>query len=207
MLRHTLAVAVSLFLALPALAAEEAAAPPKVDPPVMGSIVKVKADKLTIKTLEGTDVSFALPADVRVSQTKQVTLADVKEGQFIGTTAVLGDDGKLTAQEIHIFAEEMRGVGEGHYPWGEEANTTMTNGNIEKLKGTKTGQKLKVSYQGGEKEIQVPADIPVTLIEPASADLLKPGAVVNVFAAKGADGTSTAMGIGIVQPAPAPATN
>jgi hypothetical protein len=207
MLRHFLAAAFALFLAAPAIAAEEAAAPPKAEPPVMGSIVKLKDGKLTMKTMEGTNLTYTVPADVRVSQTKQVTLDDVKEGQFIGTTAVEGPDGKLKAQEIHIFAEEMRGVGEGHYPWGDDPNTTMTNGNIEKLKGVKAGHKLKVSYKGGETEIQVPADIPVVMIEPASADLLKPGAVVNVFAMKNADGSMTAGGIGVVTPAPETATN
>jgi hypothetical protein len=199
--------ALALVIAAPAFAADEAAAPPKVDPPVMGSIVKMKADKLTVKTIDGADLTYVVPADVRVSQTKQVTLDDVKEGQFIGTTAVEGPDGKLTAQEIHIFAEEMRGVGEGHYPWGDDPKTTMTNGNIEKLKGVMKGHKIKVSYKGGETEIQVPKETPVTMIEPASAELLKPGAVVNVFGAKNADGTATAMGIGVVTPAPAPVTN
>ncbi len=206
MLRHMLAVAFILLLAAPAMAAD-APPPPKVDPPVMGSIVKLKDGKLTVKTLEGKDIVYTVPADVRVSQSKQVTFDDVKEGQFIGCTAVEGPDGKLRAQEIHIFPEAMRGVGDGHYPWGDDPQTTMTNGNIEKLKGVKQGHKLKVSSKDGETEIEVPADIPVTMIEPATADLLKPGAVVNVFASKNADGTSTAGGIGVVTPAPATATN
>lgn len=207
MLRHFLAIAFILFLAAPVIAAEEAAAPPKPEAPVMGSIVKLKGGTLTVKTMEDESLTYTVPDDVRVSQSKQVTLDDVKEGQFIGTTAVEGEDGKLHAQEIHIFAEEMRGVGEGHYPWGDDPKTTMTNGNIEKLKGVKQGHKIKVSYKGGETEVQVPADIPVVMIEPASADLLKPGAVVNIFAMKNEDGSMTAGGIGVVTPAPEAATN
>jgi hypothetical protein len=203
MIRQLLAAAFVLSFAMPALAQDEQAAPPKVEAPVMASIVSLKSGTLTVKTMEDKKLTYTVADDVRVSQSKEVSLADVKEGQFIGCTAVEGADGKLRAQEIHIFAEEMRGAGEGHYPWGDDPQTTMTNGNIEKLKGVKTGQKITVSYKGGETAIDVPADIPVVMIEPASADLLKPGAVVNVFATKNEDGTMTALGIGVVTPAQA----
>jgi len=37
--------------------------------------------------------------------------------KFIGTTTVGERDGALVALEVHIFPENMRGTGEGHYDW------------------------------------------------------------------------------------------
>ena len=43
-----------------------------------------------------------------------MTLADVKQGTFVGITAMPQPDGSQKAVEIHIFPEPMRGTGEGH---------------------------------------------------------------------------------------------
>ena len=39
-------------------------------------------------------------------------------------------DGSQKALEVHIFAESMRGTGEGHRPWDGAPNSTMTNGTV-----------------------------------------------------------------------------
>ena len=48
-----------------------------------------------------------------------VTPADlgaIKPGRFVGVTSV-EQGGKRVAREVHVFAESLRGRGEGHYPW------------------------------------------------------------------------------------------
>jgi hypothetical protein len=40
-------------------------------------------------------------------------------------------DGSQKAIEVHIFPEAMRGTGEGHYAWDLQADSTMTNANVE----------------------------------------------------------------------------
>ena len=47
----------------------------------------------------------------------KASMADIKPGMFVGSTAMPGADGNLTAVEVHIFPEAMRGTGEGHRPW------------------------------------------------------------------------------------------
>ena len=32
--------------------------------------------------------------------------------------------------EVHIFAESMRGLGEGHYDWDLRPSSKMTNANV-----------------------------------------------------------------------------
>jgi hypothetical protein len=43
------------------------------------------------------------------------------------------------AVEVHVFAEPLRGIGEGNYPWDLMPNSTMTNAavtqQVKKAKG------------------------------------------------------------------------
>lgn len=167
--------------------------PPNPKPTRMSATVeKLEGGKLAVKTEEGDEIALTLPADAKVFRNRPATMAEVKQGEFIGCTAVQGPDGKLYAQEIHILPESMRGVGEGHYPWGDAPNTTMTNGNIEQLAGITDGHVIKVSYKGGQSEIEIPPNIELTAIEPAEKDALTPGAKIVVFADKAPDGSWTA---------------
>jgi hypothetical protein len=161
------------------------------------TVEQLEGQTLTAKTATGKDLSLALSPGVLVLRSKPATLADVKSGEFIGCTAVEGDDGKLQAKEIHILPESMRGVGEGHYPWGNTPKTTMTNGNIEQVAGVTDGHVIKVSYHGGQSAIDIPAGVTVTSIEVVSRDLLKPGTKINLFAHKNPDGSLTPQFIAI----------
>jgi hypothetical protein len=164
---------------------------------VSATVEQLEGQTLTAKTATGIDLSLALSPGVLVLRSKPATLADVKSGEFIGCTAVEGDDGKLQAKEIHILPESMRGVGEGHYPWGNTPKTTMTNGNIEQVAGVTDGHVIKVSYHGGQSSIDIPAGVTVTTIEVVSRDLLKPGTKINLFAHKNPDGSLTPQFIAI----------
>ena len=47
----------------------------------------------------------------------KASIADIKDGAFIGSGAMPQPDGTQKAIEVHIFAESMRGTGEGLRPW------------------------------------------------------------------------------------------
>jgi hypothetical protein len=189
-------IALALLAAGPAMAAEAPAAPAPVMP-VAGTVTTITATSLVVKGADGKDNSFTLGPKVGVTKTRTGTIADVKAGQFIGCTAIEGPDGKLRAQEIHIFPEAMRGTGEGHYPWGTQAKTTMTNGKVESLAGVSDGKTVKVSYKGGMVDVIIPPSVTVTVIEAAPLSDVKAGSMVTVFATANADGSKTAMGIGL----------
>jgi hypothetical protein len=110
---------------------------------VSATVVKLDGQTLTLKAASGNESSVTLPVDAKVLRSHPASIADVKAGEFIGCTAVEGPDGKLRAKEIHILPEALRGVGEGHYPWGSQARTSMTNGNIEQVAGITDGNVIK----------------------------------------------------------------
>jgi hypothetical protein len=114
----------------------------------------------------------------------KASLADIKEGSYVGSAARPQPDGSQLALEVHIFAEEMRGVGEGHRPWAPVPQSTMTNGAVA---GTVMpggdGAAMMVRYKDGEKKIIVPPDVPIVRYVISNAAELKPGARFTVIAA------------------------
>ena len=176
--------------------AADAAAPQR----LRGTITSISGDTVHVKTTAGADATVTLAADTRVATVSKASLADIKPGTFIGT-ATKGSGDYLTALEVVIFPEAMRGTGEGHYPWdritdttaggahstssamtngnvsaalpaGGTANSSMTNGNVSAASGAGGAQKLTVTYKGGQQTIIVPPTAPVVLIHPADRSAL-----------------------------------
>jgi len=98
-------------------------------------------------------------------------------------------DGSLSAVEVHIFPESMRGAGEGHYPWDLEANSTMTNASVTHIVKKVKGSTFTLKYKGGETEVTVPNKASIVSVTPGSRDDLKVGASVFSIAAQQPDGS------------------
>jgi hypothetical protein len=160
---------------------------------VRGTIAGVDGQTLDVKGRDGSPVKVKLADDVRVLAVDRKSMADVKQGVFVGITAMPLPDGTQKAVEIHIFPEAMRGTNEGHRPWDLMPNSTMTNANIESAVASSDGQELVLKYKDGEKKFIVPANIEVVMFAPATTADLKPGEKVFVPGAKKmADGTAVA---------------
>ncbi len=69
----------------------------------------------------------------------------------------------------------------------------MTNGTVGTLAGT-DGRTLTVKYEGGEKKLVVPQDVPIAYVEPGKVDQLTKGAKVVVFPA---DDGKSARGVAV----------
>jgi hypothetical protein len=181
---------------------------------VRGTVRSLQGDQLEVQAGPGKAVQVRLAPDATVALVDRADLAAVAQGSFIGTTAVPGEGGKLRAVEVHVFAESMRGVGEGHRPWDLKPGSSMTNATVAKVSGARGpgsmtnatvakvsgaggARTLRLEYQGGEQTVDVPAGTPVVKLEPGDRSALVPGAHVFVIAAKGADGTLTAQRLSV----------
>ena len=112
----------------------------------------------------------------RSQRSSKPSLADIKQGVFVGITAMPQPDGSQKAIEIIIFPEAMRGIGEGHRPWDLMPNSTMTNATVDNEVAVSDGQKLIVKYKDGDKTFIVPPNAEIaTYVQETAADL-KPGA-------------------------------
>jgi hypothetical protein len=182
----------ALFAALSAASAL-AQQPPMVR--IRGTIESADGPILSVKTRDGSMVKVKLADKAVVRTVLKKSLADVKQGEFVGITAMPQPDGTQKAVEIHIFPEALRGTGEGHRPWDLMPGSTMTNADIDSQVAMADGDKLVLKYKDGEKTFIVPANVTVVLFAPASAADLKPGAKIFVVGAKKLpDGTLEAPG-------------
>jgi hypothetical protein len=102
---------------------------------------------------------------------------------FIGSGAMPQPDGSQHALEVHIFAESMRGTGEGHRPWDGAPNSTMTNGTVGAAVSGVDGPVITVQYKDGEKKILVGPNVPIVRFEIADIGAITPGAPFAVLAA------------------------
>jgi len=176
-----------------------------------GTIERVEGSTVFAKGRDGGAVTLKLPDNVVVTAVFKATVADIKPGAYIGSGAVPQADGSQKAVEVHIFAESMRGQGDGHRPgWYGAPNGTMTNGAVEPTGTVSTvgagGEpSFVVKYKEGDKRIVVPANAHIVRYEAGSKDDLKAGVPFSIqAAAKQADGTFTTPRINVGKDGGAP---
>jgi hypothetical protein len=165
---------------------------------IRGTIDAVDGSTLSIKTREGNDVKVKMTDNVAVFAVVKTELSQIKEGSYIGVTAMPEPDGTQKAIAVHIFPENQRGAAEGFRPWDLRANSTMTNATVaETVKGT-DGQNILVKYKDGEKKVVVPQDTPIVTFVASDKSEIKPGGKIIIFgAAKKDDGTLEANRVNV----------
>jgi hypothetical protein len=157
---------------------------------VRGTIERVEGAIYVIKTRDGSEVKVQLTENPRIVAIKKASLSDVKPGSYVGSAGLPQTDGSQRAIEVHIFPEDMRGTGDGHYGWDLTNSSTMTNGSVEQSSVGTDGQTLIVKYKDGEKKVIVTPETQIVIYTQGDASELKPGAKIFIGAAKPqADGT------------------
>jgi Domain of unknown function (DUF5666) len=159
---------------------------------VRGTITAFDGEELAVKSLEGKDLRVELAENTSISYPKALTLADLKPGVGLGTTATKRPDGTLVALEVHVFPPERGVPNEGHRPMDSQPGATMTNATVSAVVEAVNGRELTLTYTGGTQKLLVPEGIPIVILMPADRSLLQPGAYVSAVANVGADGKMTA---------------
>ena len=172
--------------------------------PVRGTIETVDGNLLTLRSNAGAELKLTLSENALIVVVVKASMADIKEGTFLGSAAIPQPDGSQKALEVHIFPEQMRGTGEGHRPYAQVPNGTMTNGTITNgatsgsIVADVDGSTIVVKYKDGEKKILVPPNVPILRYEVGGKGDLKAGARLTVLAAtKKPDGTLEANRINV----------
>jgi hypothetical protein len=180
----------ALIASVLALSAGLAAAQQKTQR-IRGTITAFDGTMLSVKSREGRDLVIELGEKATVAAAKAITLADFKPGDYVGTTTLKRDDGKLVAVEVHAIPRTVR---EGHGPWDLLPGSMMTNANIESISPADGGQELTLVYKEGSQKILVPPGAAIVTTVPADRSSLKPGEYVWLNANVGADGKLTFSG-------------
>ncbi|MEO7773807.1 MAG: hypothetical protein ABIT36_08880 [Steroidobacteraceae bacterium] len=194
--------ATTLLSATLALSAQLATAQMRIDPAatrLRGTVEKVDARQVTVKSVEGTSSTAKLASDTTYAVRTPATLTDIKPGDFVASAAVKGKDGKLHSTELRIFPEALRGLGEGQRPMAAP-DTMMTNATVSAVVVPPSevvvppeGRVLKVKYKEGDSELVVGPEVQIVKLVPTPLSELKVGTEVTVIANKAADGSLTAQ--------------
>ena len=172
-----------------ALALASAAADAQTSMRVRGTITGVDGNTLMVQSRDGKDLKLTLPDNVGVAVAKAIRFEDIKQGDYVGTTATKRADGMLVALEVHYLPPQ---VPSGHMPWDLEPNTSMTNANVEATVQAAGKRELTLKYKDGMQKILVPEDIPLVRAVPGSRADLKTGEYVFLIAQVKPDGTMLA---------------
>lgn len=184
---------------------------------ITGTIASYAAPVLTVKTAKGT-VAVTVVPDARVVANQKIKFADIRTGDFVATTSMAGKDGRLVAQELRLFPEALRGLGEGQYPYAGTSKS-LTNGTVQTITAPAKGKAgvLKLGYHGGtagpaglcsghapapgqgpcasDSEILIAPKTTLSRWEAGDQSWLEPGKAVSLFAVTEADGKLSSYGI------------
>lgn len=201
----------------PATPAAGANVQPQLTP---GSVQSASAGQLTVVTPNGGSAAFQLSPGTVIMVTHKGSVDDIKPGSFIGTTNVPSADGTGQSTEVHIFPAGVK-MGEGDRPMGPPpaagaqasrmtngtvssaapaggaSNTRMTNGSVSTATTSNAGVQMDVAYEGGHRQITVPANTPVMVMSSGTTDMLKPGVNVLVGSVPGPNGAKAATFINV----------
>jgi hypothetical protein len=181
-----------IFTAAACVAALTVASASAQDKPmrVRGSVEQMDGQMMTVKSRSGEMLKVKLADDGKVVALVKASMADIKPGSFVGSTAMPEQDGSWKAVEVHIFPEAMRGTGEGDRAYDYKPKSTMTNGTVDASVAKVSGSTMTLKYKEGEKKIDVVPETVIVMYVPGSKDELKPGAMIYIPGAmKQADGT------------------
>src|SRR6202049_2132300 len=97
---------------------------------VRGTVVSLDGSKLVVKAKDGKDVTVNLADNYAALAVVKSSMADIKEGTFIGTATVTQPGTTLRSLEVVVFPDSLRGPAEGHYPWALGSSSMMTNATV-----------------------------------------------------------------------------
>ena len=236
----------SAFLFLTACAAVVAAAQGYAAEPVVRVKAKLSAFDGTVMQLEalpaqggkpgaksGEDFSVAVTGQTRYVGSAPSSFSAIKTGDYVGAAVSEGRGGSLSAQEIYLYADPLRGTGEGRFPEGDRL---LVNGTVTAVKPTapedRNDGSLTVHYRGAmlsgagpgrtvcegrasppaytsplacqaDAVIEVKPGAKVSALSVGDKDLLKPGVLVTVAMTKAAGDKNVGVGV-VVEPAEQP---
>ena len=176
--RHVLAAAsfICIGMVLPASAQETVR--------IRGAVERVDGPVYVVKNRDGAEPKLTLTDNPLFVVIVPSTMADIKQGMFVGSAGMMQPDGVQKAIEVHIFPESMRGTGEGHYDWDLLPKSKMTNANVEHAVTSVDGKMLSVKYKDGEKKLLVTPETVVVTYEMGRKEEVQPGTKIFVAAAK-----------------------
>jgi hypothetical protein len=172
-----------------------------------GTLVAIEGDLVTVADADEEQREVRLTENTGLYVVTPAKFADIEAGQYVGVTSVESEDDRV-ALEVHVFAEDLRGTGEGHFPWDlVKGPNTMTNATIAEIEEVSPVERLlRLTYKDGEghgqsqgeQTIAVPDFADVVRLERApDRSVLVPGRPVFLFLQEDTGGLPLALAVAV----------
>ena len=185
-------------------------------------------------TATPTPLTVSVTSATRYVGSNKAKFAGTKPGDYAGAAFASPAGDRLRAQEVFLYAEPLRGTGEGRFPEGDRL---IINGTVDVVKPTDPGGKqdgaMTLRYHGSvltglgrgktvcegratppayasalaceaDAVIEIPPGTPVTSLSEGDKSLLVPGSMVTVAIARTSDGKNTSPGVVVEKLVPVP---
>lgn len=146
---------------------------------VSGTIEKLAGNVLSVKSADGKSTDVQIDEKAEILFTQPITLANIKQGDFLAVTSIKREDGVLTAFEIRRFPKPLN---PGHGPFQGSSTQTMTNATVTTMVQSATGRELTMAYEGGSQKITVSEKASISTLVPGELAQIKPGAIASMNA-------------------------
>jgi hypothetical protein len=184
-------------------------------PRVKGKVLDFDGLTFHLESEKGEKLAIRLQARTQFMTLAKRPVSAIKTGAYAGAT-VTDSDGILTAEEVHLYPEPMRGSSEGRIGMGQ--GHFVISGAV---KATASGS-LTLSYRGGgmvdgvcqgradpqgpgpgctaDAVIRLPPESRIAALMPADRRQLVPGAIATVTIQTDARGTRSTPGLILEKP-------
>lgn len=175
-------------------------------------------------------LTVALTPETRFVQSQAADFSALTVGGYAGAAVSEQSGGGLRARDVYVYADALRGTGEGRFP---DNDRLMVNGTVSKVEPSKDGHDgiVTIHYRGAlvsqagkgkticegraspaayasplscaaDAAIQVLPGTTISALTVGDVGLLVPGATVTVAMVKLADGSAIAPGVIVDKAAP-----
>lgn len=169
--------------------------------------------------------AVSVQPDTRYVGADKASFAAIKPGDYAGAAVTERSGGRLQAQDVYLYAEALRGTGEGRFPEGDRL---IVNGTVSEVKFTAPQDRqdgtLTLHYRGAlltgvgrgrtvcegrasppayasplaceaSATIEVLSGTPVSMLSVGDKSLLVPGSLVTVAMTKAGDDKNVTPGV------------
>ena len=164
-----------------------------------GTLVSVAGDAVTLQDQDGKVRVVQMTPGWTVSVNRAVAADAIKAGSFVATQNIPLDASTGKSTEVRILEPGYRPE-QGTHAVSATNSNMMTHGRVTHVSASADGVQLEVSYPNGSRRIIVPPGVAVTLSDPLSHSVLKPGVAVAGVSRADASGIDRASRLQLLPP-------
>ena len=187
-MRNILLAGIAALIAVPALAQDGA---PARLPRLIGAIEQVGPQSITVRRDSGEVVTVKLDQGSRVVSNTPLTPDQIRPGDHISSDLTKTSDGAWHSMVGHTLSQPFTNDALWLHPIAGRPGVMRVLGLVDAVQKTPQGAHLKIKYDMGELDVDVPSCITLYHLNFDGRAILKPGMAVSAITANAPDGTIT----------------